>query len=132
MANIIFLTFEQVLTIHDNQIETYGGSHGIRDLALFESAIMRPQTTFGGKDLYPSVFEKAAILMHSLIMNHSFVDGNKRTGTVSVLVFLEINGFRVSVSQKELISISLEIASRKMNAKNVSIWLKKTQRKSNF
>ena len=129
MANTIFLTFEQVLAIHDNQIETYGGSHGIRDLALFESAIMRPQTTFGGKDLYPSVFEKAAVLMHSLIMNHSFIDGNKRTGTVSALVFLEINRFRVSVDQKELTDISLEIASKSMDVKSVAIWLKKSSRK---
>lgn len=129
MANPIFLTFEQVLAIHDNQIETYGGSHGIRDLALFESAIMRPQTTFGGRDLYPTVFEKAAVLMHSLIMNHSFTDGNKRTGTVSTLVFLEINRFRVSVDQKELVNISLEIASKHMGVKSLAEWLKKYSKK---
>jgi death on curing protein len=129
VVNTIFLTFEQVLAIHDNQIETYGGSHGIRDLALFESAIMRPQTTFGGKDLYPSIFEKAAVLMHSLIMNHPFVDGNKRTGTVSALVFLEINRFRIAVHQNELVDVSLEIALKKMDVKGVATWLEKSSKK---
>lgn len=129
MVNTIFLTFEQVLAIHDNQIETYGGSHGIRDLALFESAIMRPQTTFGGKDLYPSIFEKAAVLMHSLIMNHPFVDGNKRTGTVSALIFLEINRFRIAVDQNELVDVSLEVALKKMNVKGVATWLEKSSKK---
>jgi death-on-curing protein len=90
---------------------------------------MRPQTTFGGKDLYPSVFEKAAVLMHSLIINHSFIDGNKRTGTVSALVFLEINRFRVSVDQKELTDISLEIVSKNMNVKSVAMWLKRSSKK---
>lgn len=129
MFNPIFLTFEQVLAIHDNQIETYGGSHGIRDLALFESAIMRPQTTFGGKDLYPSIFEKAAVLMYSLVMNHPFVDGNKRTGTVSALVFLEINRFRIAVDQKELVDVSLEVALKKMDVKGVATWLEKSSKK---
>ena len=129
MFNTIFLTFEQVLAIHDNQIETYSGSHGIRDLALFESAIMRPQTTFGGKDLCPSVFEKAAVLMHSLIMNHPFVDGNKRTGTVSALVFLEINRFRVVVDQKELVNILLEVALKKIDVKSIATWLEKSSKK---
>ena len=129
MFNTIFLTFEQVLAIHDNQIETYGGSHGIRDLALFESAIMRPQTTFGGKDLYPSIFEKAAVLMHSLIMNHPFVDGNKRTGTVSALIFLEINRFRIAVGQNELVDISLEVALKKTDVKDVATWLEKSSKK---
>jgi len=129
LFNTIFLTFEQVLAIHDNQIETYGGSHGIRDLALFESAIMRPQTTFGGKDLYPSIFEKAAVLMHSLIMNHPFVDGNKRTGTVSALIFLEINRFRIAVGQNELVDISLEVALKKTDVKDVATWLEKSSKK---
>jgi death-on-curing protein len=129
VVNTIFLTFEQVLAIHDNQIETYGGSHGLRDLALFESAIMRPQTTFGGKDLYPSIFEKAAVLMHSLIMNHPFVDGNKRTGTVSALVFLEINRFRIAVDQNELVDISLEVTLKKMDVKDIATWLEKSSKK---
>jgi len=129
LFNTIFLTFEQVLAIHDNQIEKYGGGHGIRDLALFESAIMRPQTAFGGKDLYPSIFEKAAVLMHSLIMNHPFVDGNKRTGTVSALIFLEINRFRIAVGQNELVDVSLEVALKKTDVKGVAKWLEKSSKK---
>ncbi len=129
MSNIIFLTFEQVLAIHDNQIELYGGSHGIREITLFESAIMRPQTTFGGNDLYPSIFEKAAVLMHSIVMNHAFVDGNKRTGTVSALVFLEMNGFKLKVNQKDLTNLSLDINSKKSDTKLVALWLKKHSKK---
>ena len=129
MSNIIFLTFEQILAIHDNQIELYGGSHGIRELTLFESAIMRPQTTFGGNDLYPSVFEKAAVLMHSLVMNHAFVDGNKRTGTVSALVFLEVNGYKIVANQNELMNFSLDITSKKMDTKLIAVWLKKHSKK---
>lgn len=129
MLNTIFLTFEQILAIHDNQIELYGGSHGIREITLFESAVMRPQTTFGGKDLYPSIFEKAAVLMHSLVMNHAFVDGNKRTGTVSALAFLEMNRYKVIVSQKELTNISLDITSKDMNTEKIALWLKEHSKK---
>src|SRR3989339_385003 len=108
-----FLSLEEVIIIHDDQIERYGGSHGIRDLFLLESAIARLQTTFGGTDLYPSIFLKAAVLAHSLIKNHAFVDGNKRTGTVSMLVFLEINEYKLNISQKKLVEIILKVESGK-------------------
>lgn len=129
MINTVFLTFEQVLAIHDNQIELYGGSHGIRELSLLESAVMRPQTTFAGRDLYPTLFEKAAVLMHSLIMNHPFLDGNKRTGTVSALSFFEINGFRISSKQSELKQLSLKIESKKINLQDLTDWFKNHSRK---
>ena len=129
MKNIIFLTFEQVLAIHDNQIELYGGSHGIRDLALFESALMRPQTTFGGNDLYPSLFDKATVLMHSIIMNHPFIDGNKRTGTVSALIFLEINKFKIIASQNELVKITIDLETKKINNEKISSWLRSHSKK---
>lgn len=91
MAKTIFLTLEQVLAIHYDQIERYGGSHGVRDLALLESATQRPQASFMGEDLYPDIFKKGAALMHSLILNHPFVDGNKRSGVVSTASFLHYN-----------------------------------------
>src|SRR3989344_1580898 len=105
----IFLTLEQLVTIHNDQIERYGGSHGIRDLGLLESALLRPQTTFGGQDLYLTIFDKAASLLHSLLMNHAFVDGNKRTAMTTTLVFLELNGYTLSVSQDQLVQTALRI-----------------------
>ena len=129
MVTIIFLTFEQILAIHDNQIELYGGRHGIRDLALFESAVMRPQTTFGGKDLYPTIFNKAAVLMHSLVMNHPFIDGNKRTGVVSALMFLESNGIEIITGQKEIVKVALELESKSIDINNLASWFKNNSRK---
>src|SRR3990172_10842143 len=94
---IFFITLEQLLTIHEDQIDRYGGSHGIRDLNLLESALFRPQTTFSGEDLYKTIFDKAAALMHSLILNHPFVDGNKRTAVVAAIIFLLQNGWMLKV-----------------------------------
>ena len=117
------------MVIHDDQIERYGGSHGIASLSLLESAAMRPQTTFGGKDLYPSLFDKTAALMHSLIMNHAFVDGNKRTATVSGIVFLELNGYGLEVKQGGLIKAALFVRNKKWGVKKLSTWLKKNSKK---
>lgn len=77
---IKYLSLEQVLVIHEKLIEKYGGSHGIRDHALLESAVVRPRTSAFGEEAYPTLFLKAAVLLHSIIKNHPFVDGNKRTG----------------------------------------------------
>ncbi len=129
MINTVFLTFEQILAIHDSQIEMYGGSHGIRELSLLESAVMRPQTTFAGRDLYSSLFEKTAVLTYSLIINHPFVDGNKRTGIVAALIFTEINGFKIVCSDKELLSLSLRVVSKKINLQNLADWFKKHSKK---
>jgi len=126
---ISYLTLEQILIIHQDQIERYGGRHGLRDLTLLESAVFRPQSSFSEKDLYRTIFDKAAALMHSLILNHPFVDGNKRTGIVSAAVFLELNGFRLEASQKELIKIALKIESKEVNQKNIAEWLKLNSKK---
>ncbi|MCJ7584226.1 MAG: type II toxin-antitoxin system death-on-curing family toxin [Anaerolineales bacterium] len=75
-----------------------GGAHGVRDLAMLESAVARPQTTFGGKDLYPDLFTKVAALLDSLINDHPFVDGNKRTGITAAALFLRRNGYRLKAS----------------------------------
>ncbi len=123
MEQIIYLTLEQILIIHQDQIDRYGGSSGLRDLALLESAVYRPQTTFSGKDLYSSIFEKAAALMHSLIMNHAFIDGNKRTGTVAALIFLSLNMIDISVGNKELVTAVLKIENEKWTIEKIAQWL---------
>lgn len=129
MQDIIYLTLEQVFLIHEDQIVRYGGSSGLRLLPLLESAIFRPQSSFGGADLYPTVFDKAAALMHSIILNHAFVDGNKRTGTASMLVFLELNGHRLYVSQKKLEEASVKVESKRWDIEQISSWLKKNSKK---
>ena len=115
-----FLTLDQILVIHEDQIERYGGSGRLRDLALLESAVFRPQTTFGGFDLYPALFEKAAALMHSLILNHPFIDGNKRTAMASAFVFLELNGISVKLNNQDVVKTALQIESRKLDIETIS------------
>lgn len=122
---IIYLTLDQILVIHDNQIELYGGSHGIRNLGLLESALARPQSSFAGEDLYPNIFLKAAVLMQGIIANHSFIDGNKRTGTVSAARFLYINGYNIEVANKILVNLALKVESKKITIKQLSAWFKK-------
>jgi death on curing protein len=129
VVRTIYLTLEQVITIHDGQIEKYGGSHGIGRLELLESAVVRPQSTFGGKDLYPTLFIKVAALMHSIVMNHAFVDGNKRTGAVSAVVFLELNGYRLEVGQEQLIKAALDVRYKKWDLDKLAEWLSKNSTK---
>lgn len=124
----IFLTLEQVLYIHEEEINRYGGSSGLRDLTLLESAIFRPQTTFGGKELYPTLFNKASSLMHSIINNHPFIDGNKRTGTATMLVFLDLNGYMLTVSQKELVHLALDISAKKLTITDISTLLERNSK----
>lgn len=125
-----FLTLEQVLVIHEDQVDRYGGSHGLRDLNLLESAIMRPQSSFGGKDLYPTIFDKAGALWHSLALNHPFIDGNKRTATASVLVFLELNGLKLKVSQKALVKAALDVESKNLTLEEIAQWLKNNSKRA--
>lgn len=129
MPHANFLTLEQVLAIHDDQIERYGGSHGIRDLGLLEAAIARPQSTFDGKDLYPNIFLKAAVVMQGVISNHPFLDGNKRTGSVSAARFFFINGYDLVVGQKELVRVVLKVRSKEVVVQKLASWLKKNSRK---
>lgn len=123
-TNVFFLTLEQVLLIHNLQIEKYGGSHGIRDLSLLESAIFRPQSSFGGLDLYPTLFDKAAVLMDSIIKNHAFVDGNKRTGTGCVYMFLSMNGYELLATKKEFMGVVLGVARGEIDLKILTGWLR--------
>ena len=96
-----FLTLEEVLKIHENQIECYGGSHGVRDQGLLQSAIAQPEASFGGDYLHKDVFEMAAAYLFHIVENHPFVDGNKRAGTAAALVFLDLNGVELDAALDE-------------------------------
>jgi len=97
---MIYLTVEEILVLHDYQIERFGGKHGLLNLSLLESAVNRTFTNISGVDMYPSVHEKAAVLAYALIKNHPFVDGNKRTGLHAALTFVELNGYTLTIPQK--------------------------------
>ena len=105
-----YLTAEQVLFIHARLIVETGGSHGVRELARLESAVSRPQAVFDGKELYPDIFLKAAALLDSLINNHPFVDGNKRTGIAAAALFLKVNSWRLIAGNAELVEFTLQAA----------------------
>ncbi len=120
---MIRLTTKQVISLHSSLIEATGGTDGVRDIGLLESALEAPFQTFDGKDLYPALIQKAARLGHSLISNHPFVDGNKRIGIHTMLVFLAANGVEIECTQKELIDVGLSLADGTMNAEKLLIWL---------
>ena len=105
-----FLTLEEVLEIHDDQINRYGGASRIRDFGLLESALAQPQTIFGGSFLHTDLFEMAAAYFFHIIQNHPFMDGNKRVGAVTALVFLEMNNKTVIMTNDELESQVLSVA----------------------
>jgi death-on-curing protein len=117
-----YLTIEQVLFLHARLIEETGGSHGVRDLGLLESAVARPQATFGGADLYPDLSSKAAAFMESLIRNHPFIDGNKRTGIAAAALFLLQNGWRLKATNSELENFTLYVAESKPELSEITAW----------
>ena len=129
MKSTSYITLDAVLAIHDDMMGKYGGSHGIRDLGLIQSAIARPQSSFGGEDLYQSVFDKAAGLFHSLIFNHAFVDGNKRTTMVSTARFLSLNGYELVADQKEFVAFPLRVENKHLSIEEISKWLQKHSKK---
>lgn len=120
---IRYLTLIEVLELHRKILEQSGGAAGIPDIGLLESAIAQPRMTFGGEDLYPSLLEKAAALGFSIIINHPFVDGNKRTGHAATEAFLVLNGLEINASVDEQERVVLAIASGKLEREVFVEWL---------
>ena len=117
------LSKEQILMLHSQLIEEYGGSKGVRDHNLLDSALESPFQSFGGEELYPTLQAKAARLGYGLIKNHCMLDGNKRIGTHAMLVFLEINGLIVDYTQKELYETILSIADDSLEYEDLLKWI---------
>lgn len=116
------LTPEQVLFIHARLVAETGGMHGVLDIGLLESAVARPQATFDGTELYTTLFVKAAALLDSLINNHPFVDGNKRTGIAAAALLLRLNGYRLTASNPELESFTLQVATIHQPLSQIAAW----------
>lgn len=125
-----YLTVVQVLFLHDQSIKKFGGSGGIRDLGLVESAVARPQASFDDQDLYQSIFDKAAALLESLLKNHPFIDGNKRTALMSAGLFLTRNKYKLVNSHQEEIDFTLKVANESLELKEISSWLEKNSQKT--
>jgi death-on-curing protein len=123
-----YLSSEQVLFIHARLIAETGGEHGIRDLGLLSSAVSRPQAMFNGNELYPDIHTKAAALLESLINNHPFVDGNKRTGITAAAMFLQFNDYSLRASNQEVELFVLSVASGEQTFESIAEWLKSYSR----
>jgi death on curing protein len=118
-----YLTLNNVLKLHQQIITTSGGSAGVRDIGALESALAQPLMTFGGAELYPTIVEKAAALGFSLIMNHPFVDGNKRIGHAALEVFLVINDYEINATIDEQEQIVLQVAAGELSRESFTAWL---------
>ena len=121
---IAYLSIEQVLEIHSIQLERYGGGHGLRDRGALESAVARPAMTFDGEDLYRDLPSKAAALMHSLVSNHPFVDGNKRVGAHAAVMFLSANDTNFACTADELYDVTMSAARGELSAEQLAIWFR--------
>ncbi len=109
-----FLTLDDVLIIHDKQIALFGGERGVRDMGLLESAIATPQATFQGQLLHDGVLAIASAYLFHVVQNHPFMDGNKRAGAVVAIVFLEMNGVELNISNEDLVELVLKVATGNM------------------
>lgn len=125
---MIILSKEQVLMLHERLIEATGGSKGIRDEGMLDSALVNPFQSFGGEELYPSIQAKAAQLCYGLVKNHAMLDGNKRLGTHVMLVFLALNGYELTYSQKELSDTILALAAGEIHADDLLQWIIRHQK----
>ena len=117
---MVFLTLDDILESHLNQIDIYVGSHGIRDIGLLESAIAQPEASFGGQYLHADIFEMAAAYLYHLVMNHPFVDGNKRVGLEAALIFLEINDESLIANDDELVDLVLKTTAGQIGKRQIA------------
>jgi death on curing protein len=115
---------EQVLRLHELSIERFGGSKGVRDRDMLESAVIRPYQTFAGNPLYPTGISKAAAIAESLIMNHPFVDGNKRTGFLAMFAILQEEGIELIVTEEDAYTFVINISTGSLSFEQIVAWLK--------
>ena len=120
-----FLTLDEVLSLHADQIARYGGSALVRDLGLLESALAMPAASFGGQFLHPSVDEQAAAYLFHLVKNHPFVDGNKRTGLVAMLAFLGLNGRRLEAPAADVTDLVLGVAEGGVTKAEIAVFVRR-------
>lgn len=118
-----YLTLVEILELHEAIIISTGGALGIRDMGALESGVNQPRLTFDQADLYPDIVSKAAALCFSLVMNHPFVDGNKRVGHAAMETFLILNGFEIVADVNEQERLLLDLAAGKITRQKLAAWL---------
>lgn len=118
-----YLSEAEVIAVNEEMVSKYGGLHGVRNLNLLKSALTCPRTTIGFQDAYKSIFDKAASLFHSLINNHPFLDGNKRTALFSAMLLFEYNDWRAAFKRKEAVKFILKTLNDKLSVGQISDWL---------
>lgn len=124
MKDINFIPKKVILYFHEQLIQTYGGSTGIRDEKLLDSAIEQPKSTFEGKYLHDSIFKMASAYGFHLCKNHPFIDGNKRIALVAMDTFLQNNGYEITASEKETYKIMIKLSSENLSKDQLTKWLK--------
>lgn len=120
LDRVLFLDVEDVLAVHAETIARHGGSEGVRDRNLLESAVGMPMSTFGGQWLHDSIEAMAAAYLFHLCQNHPFVDGNKRTSAASAMIFLRMNGYRPTLTQDELVALTLRVARGELDKGDIA------------
>ncbi len=125
---MFYLDGEELLAIHIRLVQRTGGSQGVRDNTLLKSIFERPKMTFGGEELYPDLWTKAAVYYEGFAKFHVFVDGNKRTAYLATLRFLKINGYELQVTNTEVEKFTLSIVTKKLDLPIIAAWLKKHSR----
>lgn len=120
---MIIISKEQIINLHKQLIDETGGSHGLRDEGLLDSACNAPFQRFDNQELFPTIQQKSARLAYGLIKNHPFVDGNKRIGTHVMLILLALNGIELNYTQEELYTIILKIASGTVELNKLTEWI---------
>jgi death on curing protein len=118
------LSLGEILEIHQRVIEQSGGAAGVRDLGALESAVAQPRMSFDGDDLYPTIVDKASALTFSMVSNHPFVDGNKRSAHAAMETFLVLNGFEIEASVDEQERLMLDLASSRLSRASLTEWLR--------
>jgi len=118
----VFLTLEEVLAIHENRIRKYGGTSGLRDLGLLQSALGSVEATFGGQFLNETLLEMAAAYLYSICRNHPFLDGNKRTALACALAFLRLNGIKVIADHDELYDLVIGVAEGRVSKAAMAVF----------
>ncbi len=123
MREPTFLTLDEVLALQADQIDRYGGSKGLRDLGLLESAVAAPRATYGDALLHPTLPEMAAAYLFHLVQNHPFVDGNKRVGLATAIAFLGLNDLWLDAEEDELVALVLGVANGRVGKAEVAVFL---------
>jgi death-on-curing protein len=121
------LSLEQILKFHTRIIQATGGSDGVRDLGLIESALRKADATFDGRELYDGNVNKISVITFSLIKNHGFIDGNKRIGVATMLLLLRLNEISIRYEQEEVVELGLKTAEGKFREENIQRWIEEHQ-----